>query len=176
MGVRNYLIEGVSGAGKTTVAEELARRGHHVIHGDRKFAYYGDPATGAPIQVPEVIDDPQTLAWAYDRWIWPVDKVRMLVADATHPATFFCGGSRNSDRFITLFDAVFVLEIDLETLNQRLAARPKDAWGGTASEGESFARHQHATKAGLPQNAITIDATAPLASVVDTILANVVRT
>jgi predicted ATPase len=28
MGVRNYLIEGVSGTGKTTVAEELQRRGY----------------------------------------------------------------------------------------------------------------------------------------------------
>ena len=33
MGARNYLIEGVSGSGKTTVAEELERRGYQVIHG-----------------------------------------------------------------------------------------------------------------------------------------------
>ena len=46
MGVRNDLIEGPSGAGKTTVAEELQHRGYHVIHGDRKFAYHGDPETG----------------------------------------------------------------------------------------------------------------------------------
>ena len=31
MGVRNYLIEGVSGAGKTTVAEALQRRGFQVF-------------------------------------------------------------------------------------------------------------------------------------------------
>jgi broad-specificity NMP kinase len=37
MGKRNYLIEGVSGTGKTSVAEELQRRGHHVIHGDREL-------------------------------------------------------------------------------------------------------------------------------------------
>lgn len=39
MGFRNYLIEGVSGAGKTAVAEELQRRGHHVIHGDRQLLF-----------------------------------------------------------------------------------------------------------------------------------------
>jgi hypothetical protein len=98
------------------------------------------------------------------------------VADQTHAATFFCGGSRNSDRFIGLFDGVFVLEIDLDTLNQRLAARPETEWGGTAQEGEAFARLQHATREGLPTNAIIIDATAPLACIVGTILehANVV--
>ncbi len=167
MGEKNYLIDGVSCTGKSTVCTELQRRGYHVIHGDEELACWGDLNTGKPVN--GSADEQRA-------WIWDVEQVNALVADHSHAATFFCGGSRNSDRFITLFDAVFVLEIDLETLNQRLAARPKDAWGGTASEGESFARHQHATKAGLPQNAITIDATAPLASVVDTILANVVRT
>ena len=38
MGVRNYLIEGVSGTGKTTVATVLQQRGYHVIHGDRERA------------------------------------------------------------------------------------------------------------------------------------------
>ena len=167
MGEKNYLIDGVSCTGKSTVCTELQRRGYHVIHGDEELACWGDLNTGKPVN--GSADEQRA-------WIWDVEQVNALVADHSHAATFFCGGSRNSDRFIALFDAVFVLEIDLETLNQRLAARPKDAWGGTASEGESFARHQHATKAGLPQNAITIDATAPLASVVDTILANVVRT
>lgn len=36
MGKKNYLIEGVSGAGKTTVANELEKRGYHVVHGDRE--------------------------------------------------------------------------------------------------------------------------------------------
>ncbi len=38
MGVRNYLIEGVSGTGKTTVCDELRRRGYHAIHGDRELS------------------------------------------------------------------------------------------------------------------------------------------
>lgn len=37
MGVRNYLIEGLSGTGKTTVAEELQRCGYHVMRGDREL-------------------------------------------------------------------------------------------------------------------------------------------
>lgn len=162
MGVKNYLIDGVSCAGKTTVCDELQRRGYHAIHGDEELAYWGDLKTGEPVDGSS--DEHRT-------WIWDVEKVRALVSDQNHAATFFCGGSRNSDRFIGLFDEVFVLEIDLDTLNRRLAARPENEWGGTASEGESFARLQHETKEGLPRNAIIIDATAPLSSVVDTILA-----
>jgi gluconate kinase len=161
MGVKNYFIDGVSCAGKTTVCDELQRRGYHAIHGDRELAYWGDLKTGEPVD---------GSADEHRAWIWDVEKVRALVADQKHAATFFCGGSRNSDRFIGLFDDVFVLEIDLDTLNRRLAVRPENEWGGTASEGESFARLQHATKEGLPENAILIDATAPLSRVVDTIL------
>ena len=161
MGIKNYLIEGVSCAGKTTVCNELQRRGYHAIHGDRALAYWGNLETGAPTD-----DRPD----AHRAWVWDVEKVKAMVADQTHAATYFCGGSRNSDRFIALFDDVFVLEIDLDTLNRRLAARPEDEWGGTASEGESFARLQHKTKEGLPKNATIIDATVPLSNVVDAIL------
>ena len=163
MGVKNYLIDGVSCAGKTTVCDELQRRGYHAIHGDRELAYWGDPQTGEPVN---------GCAGEHRTWMWNVEQVSALVADHTHAATFLCGGSRNSDRFIGLFDAIFVLEVDVDTLNRRLAARPEHAWGGTAREGESFARVQHATKQGLPENAILIDATAPRARVVDTILAH----
>jgi hypothetical protein len=142
--------------------EELRRRGHHTIDGDEDLAYWGDPKTGAHLN-----------SSAFEHWIWDVEAVKALVADQTHGASFFCGGSRNFARFIDLFDEVFILEIDLETLNQRLALRTEDDWGGPASDGESGARRQHATKEGLPSNAIGIDATAALASVVDAILGSV---
>src|ERR1041384_1084191 len=164
MGVKNYLIDGVSCAGKTTVGNELKQHGYHVIHGDRELAYWGDLITGEPVD---------GSAGGHRSWLWDVAKVNALVTDQRHAATFFCGGSRNADRFIGLFDEVFVLEIDLETLNRRLAARPDTQWGGTAQEGEAFARVQHATRVGLPVNATTIDATAPLASVVNEILRHV---
>ncbi|WP_255508672.1 hypothetical protein [Micromonospora sp. A202] len=41
MGLRNYLIEGVSGTGKTSVCKELQRRGYDAVNGDRELAYQG---------------------------------------------------------------------------------------------------------------------------------------
>jgi hypothetical protein len=158
MGVRNFLIEGVSGSGKTSVCDELQRRGYHSIHGDRELAYQGDPETGAPLA-----------GFAHEHHIWDVDKVRAMLADQSHALSFFCGGSRNFDRFIDLFAGVFVLEVDVDTLNRRLASRSEGEWGGRASEREFVARLR-ATREGVPGKAIAIDATAPLARVVDTIL------
>ena len=169
MGVRNYLIEGVSGAGKTTVAGELQRRGYHVIHGDRELSYRGDPATGKPVSEPAFKSEAEKLAWQHRHWIWCVDRVKSLIADQHHAGTFFCGGARNSHAFVDLFDAVFVLDVDLDTLNKRLAVRPEDEFGGKPSE-RAFVRQLHATREDIPERGIAIDATAPVERVVDQIL------
>lgn len=169
MGIRNYLIEGVSGTGKTTVAEELQRRGHHVIHGDRELAYRGNPETGEPLDEPPHDSAADGVAWGHEHHIWPVDKVKSLVADQRYAKSFFCGGSRNFDHFIDLFDEVFILDVDPATLSRRLAARPEDEFGGKQAERELIAR-VHATKEDVPKNGIAIDATAPFERVVDEIL------
>jgi broad-specificity NMP kinase len=166
MGVKNYLIEGISGTGKTAVCEELRRRGYHAIHGDRELSYHGDPETGEPLDSSGHEHD---IWFVHQHHIWDVDKVKSLVADQSNPISFFCGGSRNFLRFIDLFDGVFVLDADLDTLNKRLAGRPEDEWGGKANERELIAR-LHVTKEDVPQNAMSIDATAPVARVVDDIL------
>ena len=171
MGRRNVLIEGVSGSGKTSVATELQRRGYQVIHGDRELKYRGDPETGAPVAEPATfLDDRSRAEWISEHLCWPVERVRALVADTTEAVTFFCGGSRNTAQFIHLFDAVFVLDIDRDTLNRRLDERPDDDWAGRGRHAErEVAVRLHDTKQDLPDG-IVIDATASLAGVVDEIL------
>jgi broad-specificity NMP kinase len=168
MGVRNYLIEGVSGTGKTSVATELQRRGYHVIHGDRELAYKGDPQTGEPLDACTLKRHTLDFEFGHKHHIWDISKVRSLIAARGHSISFFCGGSRNFYHFINLFDVVFVLDADLETLNRRLATRTEDEFGAKPAERELVFR-LHATKEDIPKG-IIIDATAPLARVVEEIL------
>ena len=158
MGVRNYLIEGLSGTGKTSVCNELQRRGFQAIHGDHELAYRGDPETGEPTD---------NVGHAYH--VWSVDKVKALVANHDEAVTFFCGGSRNFAKFIDLFDAVFVLEVDRDTLDRRLDERPDSEWGGGNPTDRELIAQWHQTKEEVP-NGISIDATAPIPQVVDSIL------
>ncbi|MDT0275245.1 AAA family ATPase [Blastococcus goldschmidtiae] len=162
MGVRNYLVEGLSGTGKTTVCDELQRRGHHAVHGDRQLAYPGDPETG------ELAD-----VTGHEHHLWNVDAVKALVADQGEPATFFCGGSRNFPDFIDLFDGVFVLQVDLDTLSRRLDDRPDEEWGGGPPTERRLIARWHETGESVPRNGTPIDATAPVADVVDEILRHV---
>jgi gluconate kinase len=160
VGIRNYLVDGVSGSGKTSVAEELERRGFAVIHGDRSLAYHGDPATGEPLE-----------EGSHFTWIWSVDKVIALAADRSDAVVFFCGGSRNHDRYLDVFDEVFVLEVDAETIEHRLAFRPGDQWGRDPSE-LALTLRANETKEDIPAGTV-IDATRPIANVVDDILGRV---
>jgi len=70
MGVRNYLIEGVSCSGKTSVCRELQRRGYQAFNGDTDLAYQGDPETGEPAD-----------GSSPGHHIWPVGRVEALVAN-----------------------------------------------------------------------------------------------
>ncbi len=159
MGRRNYLVEGLSGTGKTTVADELQRRGHQVVHGDRELAYQGDPSTGEP-----------TVDGGHENHLWDVDTVRALAADRSVAATFFCGGSRNFPTFLDLFDEVFVLEVDLATLHRRLDERPDEEWGGGKPTDRDLIVRWHQSKQDVPTSGVVIDSTAPVERVVDEIL------
>jgi broad-specificity NMP kinase len=173
MGIRNYLIEGGSGTGKTTVAEELQRRGYHVLHGDRELAYRGDPKTGEPLEEPAYKSEMEKAIWRHMHGLWDVNKVKSVIADHSMEMSFFCGGCRNFSHFIDLLDGVFVLEVgDLDTIYRRIderVARDPTDFGGKPEEKELVAR-LHKTKEGIPKSGAIIDATAPLDHVVDEIL------
>lgn len=156
--MRNYLVEGVSGTGKTSVCRELSRRGHLAVNGDTDLAYQGDPATGRA-----------TDTATHEHHIWDVGRVRSVAGDRHEPATFFCGGSRNFSAFIDVFDEVFVLEVDLETLQRRLDQRPDGEWGSKQAERDLIVR-LHRTGEDIPRSGVAIDATRPLDVVVDDIL------
>lgn len=157
MAKKNYLIEGVSGSGKSSACRELAKHGYKTIDGDKELAYQGDPETGEP-----------TNSSSHYNHIWYIDKVIEIINDKSHSIAFFCGGSRNFNKFIDRFDEVFVLDVDDKTIEQRLATRG-DNFGGKKKELE-LVHNLNKTKEDIPHKAVTVDATKPLNKVVDSIL------
>ena len=96
-------------------------------------------------------------------------RVEASAGERHEPVTFFCGGSRNHPQFVDLFDEVLVLDVDLDTLERRLDQRPRGEWGSEPAERELVLR-LHRTKEDVPTTGVVIDATPPLADVVDEIL------
>lgn len=170
MGRRNVLIEGVSATGKTAVCNELRRRGYHALNGDTDLRPNAEAPSARNFPEIKSLTDDERAAWLHSRGVWDVKKVAEIIEDRGIRHSFFCGGFRNHGDLIHLFDRVFVLEIDHDTLNRRLAARPINEFGGKPAERHLIFR-LHSTQEDVPKSGRRIDASLPIEEVVDAIVA-----
>ena len=157
MAKRNYLVDGLSGVGKSSVYEELIRRGYAAISADRAWAYNADSETGMP-------GGPG----GHDTWVWDQGAAVRELEDPEPEVLFVCGSSRNSDRFLPYFTKVFNLRIDDDTMRRRLEARTDDDWP-LGEEGVELMLDLNRRGARLA-GAIDVDATGPLDQIVDELL------
>lgn len=157
MARRNYLVEGLSGAGKSSVYEELIRRGYHAISTDRAWAFHADPDSGLP-------GGPIR----HDTLMWDEQKAVSELESRDPEMLFVCGSSRNRDRFLPYFTKVFNLRIDDGTMRRRLDARTDDDWP-LGKEGVELMLTLNRSNE-KPAGAIDVDATQPLHQVVDELL------
>lgn len=155
-----YLIDGVSGAGKTTVCEELVRRGYKAIEADEVLAGFIDPVTGLPT------DDHSS-----ENWHWDKTKFDTMVQDAGPQDLFVCGGAMNKPDFLHYFTKIFTLHLDDETLKRRLRERTTNDYGKKPEElAFQLQENQRTKQYAKERGAILIDATKPVHTVVDEIM------
>jgi gluconate kinase len=155
MAKRNYLVEGLSGAGKSSVYEELIRRGYKAISTDRAWKYHADPDTPVrPIH--------------YENSMWDQQKAVSELESPEPEVLFVCGSSRNRDRFLPYFTKIFNLRIDEDTMRRRLQERTNNEFGKQPEEVELMLRLNRSDE--KPAGAIDVDATQPLHQVVDEVL------
>jgi hypothetical protein len=143
MAHRNYWVDGLSGTGKSSVYEELIRRGYMAVSTDRAWSHR------------------ETRRWVEER------AVGELTSDEPD-VLFVCGGSGEPERYLPYFTKVFNLRIDDATMRARLAKRTEADWS-LGREGVERALASNEAGAKTP-GAIDIDATRPLAEVVDEVL------
>lgn len=163
------MIEGVSGTGKTSVCHELRRRGYHALNGDRDLRADRDGEGPQQLADASFRDEAARAAWIHSQSVWDASKVRSQIDNHRFVLSFFCGSFRNHASLIGLFDGVFVLDVDRETLIRRLATRPPDEFGGKQAERELILR-LHKTREDIPRTGIIIDATVPIEEVADDIV------
>jgi len=157
MAKRNYLVEGLSGAGKSSVYEELIRRGYKAISTDRAWKRPADPDTGLP-------GGPIR----YSESIWDQQKAVSELEAPEPEVLFVCGSGGNRDRFLPYFTAIFNLRIDDDTMRRRLQERTNNDYGKQPEELELMLRLNRSDE--KPAGAIDVDATQPLREVVDEVL------
>jgi len=164
------LITGMSGAGKSTIAEVLARRGLASLDADN------DPLLARSVDRDgNVVEDTAVpdFAWlARHSWAWDPARLDELIRAAAPATLYVCGGAANELELADRFTHMFLLEMNEPTMLARLDAPSRDNhWGRIGDTREYLRRrlpgHQDRLRAFA---AIPIDARQPLDHVVDAIL------
>jgi shikimate kinase len=164
------IITGCSGAGKTTIAAVLARRGLAAIDAD------DDPLLARTVDdagnvVAEEPDEPDFAWLSRHFWAWDPARLDELIRAAAPATLYVCGGAANELELADRFTQMFLLEIDEPTMLARIDARPDNDWGRIGDTREHLRRLLPGLQARLRAfGAIPIDARQPLDQVVEAIL------
>ncbi len=167
--MRAFLITGNPGSGKSTLAAELSRRGQVAIDAD-DLASWEDSA-GAPVEPPPEAGEAWQIA---HRWVWNRAHLEAAIAAAGDPAgvMFVCGIARNQDEMLDLFERVFLLTIEADAQDARLARATSpqrtDGVKQQIRDGRPVFQAQM-----LAAGAVPMDATASPELLADTVLAAV---
>jgi len=157
MAKRNYLVDGLSGVGKSSVYEELIRRGYKAISTDRAWKDRADPDTGLP-----------GMPMQYANSMWDEEKAVGELERQEPEVLFVCGSGGNRDRFLPYFTGIFNLRIDDDTMRRRLQERTNNDFGKQPEEAELMLRRNRSDE--KPAGAIDVDGTQPLERVVEEVL------
>ncbi len=145
------LITGMSGVGKSSVLEELARRGHAVCDTD----YDG-------------FCEDETLPDGRVEQRWREDRIEALLEAHDAGALFVSGTVPNQGQFYPRFDAVVLLSAPAEVLFERLRSRTTNPYGTTDAQQAFIAADVAAVEPVLRAGATNeIDTRSPLAEVAD---------
>jgi dephospho-CoA kinase len=151
VGVTKILITGMSGTGKSTLLNELARRGHRVVDLDE----------GWSIEVP-------TSDGSGTEQLWREDRVAALLSEDEAEPLFVSGCASNQGTFYDRFDAVVLLSVPVGVLLHRLATRESNSFGKDSFERDRILRDLAEVEPRLRATATAeVETTNPLDQVAD---------
>ncbi|MFC4426066.1 AAA family ATPase [Deinococcus navajonensis] len=107
-------MTGMSGAGKSSVLAELARRGYRTVDTDEDGWSRWDAAE--------------------DGWLWREDRMAALLAEPSASPLFVSGCHGNQGKFYDRFEAVVLLSAPAEILLERLRTRTTNPYGKTPEQ------------------------------------------
>lgn len=162
-------IKGTPGSGKTTIRKKLAELGHESHDADDRDM--GGPYNKASNKLVKYPDNP-TKEWydAHEYRMIP-EAIQQLHDNARTKTIYLTGTASNEDTLWHLFDQVLFLDIDEETVKQRLKSRTNSDFGKAPHEVELIMQKYKADKQKQTRpGVISIDATQPIDEVVNSIL------
>ena len=163
-----YLITGVAGTGKSTLAKELRKRGYAAYDTEEGFSYHVNKQTGERAVYPS---NP-TPEWyeAHER-VFNEKILENLFKKHADEILFICSITANQAKYYTQFNKIFLLSAPDEVVIHRLGTRTNNYFGRKPLELQRvIGRHQQFDDEVKALGAIVIDSTRPIEAVADEIL------
>jgi shikimate kinase len=137
------LLTGMSGAGKSSVLDELMRRGRRGVDTD------------------------------YDGWVLPDgcwDEQRMAALLAADPDVVVSGTGSNQGRFYDRFEHVVLLSAPVDVLLERVSRRIKNPYGTTERQRSEIAEYARTVEPRLRATAtVELDGRRPVSELADVV-------
>lgn len=165
-----YLITGVAGSGKSTVAHKLSDLGYAAYDVDAGFSHYANKKTGRPVQKPS---DP-TLSWyEHHERVFDEAVLEDLFQKHAHEPIFICAITANQKKYYPQFDKIFLLTASDDLLMHRLKTRTTSEFGKHPVDFHRvFAGKKTFEDEVRAAGAFEVDSTQSIHKVVDQVLAH----
>jgi dephospho-CoA kinase len=164
-------ITGPSGVGKSTVRNELIKRGYEAHDTDEDgFSAWYDNQTLESVERPDPENRPDDWYEKHDYRL-SAEKVKELAKRAKAQLIFLCGIPANDKEFKDYYSKIICLVIDEETMTKRVTSRTTNTFGSSPDELKLMLHwHGKMLERYKEWGATMVDATQPLDKVVDEIL------
>lgn len=110
--MKRVLLTGMSGVGKSTVAEALLARGFRAI--DTDYGWSVTTPTG--------------------EWVWDEHRVRELLSTEDGDVLFVAGCASNQIKFYSTFDVIILLSAPASVMIDRIRTRTRNPFGKASEE------------------------------------------
>ncbi len=167
--MKKIYITGISGTGKTTIAEELEKKGFHTIGIDEtsNLCSWTNKETQEKVERGVEINREFT---SKHNWICDIEYLKKLL-DKDIDLVFVVGVASNQDNFLDLFDKILILQCKPETFIKRIKNRSNNVFGKDKTVREHILEwYEDFENKMLQKGAISIDVEQPIDTVIKEVL------
>lgn len=165
-----YLITGVAGTGKSTLAKQLRGLGYAAYDTEEGFSYYIDKQTGERCAYPK---QPSQEWYDGHERVFDEQVLMNLFKKHANETLFICSITANQAKFYSQFDKIFLLSAPNDVITHRLGTRTNNYFGRHPLDlARVIGRHQQFDDELKAIGALVIDSTQPIETVAKTIIDN----
>lgn len=172
--MKKIFITGISGTGKTTIANTLNTKGIHSVSIDEVpgLCVWKNKATGKTVDYEAELN--KTFIDAHD-WICDTDTLKKLL-DVEKETVVVLGNAANQNNFLNLFDKTLLLQCKPETFLERIMQRKDNDFGKEKSAQDLILSwYQEFESNLLKKGAIAVNVEGHIDKVIKTIIKEIER-